>query len=90
MGMTSARRASEILANTEHVVAIEALAAAQGLDLRGDAPAPGTGAALQKVRELSPRLEEDRPLSEDIGDVRNLIARGTLVDAAENALGLLG
>ena len=90
MGMTSARRASEILANTEHVVAIEALAAAQGLDLRGDAPAPGTGAALRMVRELSPRLEEDRPLSEDIGAMRNLIARGELLEAAEGAVGSLG
>jgi len=89
MGMTSARRAAEILSNSEHVLAIEALAAAQGLDLRGDAPAPGTGAARQEVRELSPRLEEDRPLSEDIGAVRRLIAHGELVDAAEMAVGSL-
>ena len=89
MGMTSARRAAEILNNSEHVLAIEALAAAQGLDLRGDAPAPGTGAAQQEVRELSPRLEEDRPLSEDIGAVRRLIAHGELVDAAESAVGSL-
>lgn len=89
MGMTSARRAAEILRNSEHVVAIEALAAAQGLDLREDVPAAGTGAALKKVRELSPALEEDRPLSEDIGAVRRLIAEGELVDAAQSAVGLL-
>ncbi|CAN5462490.1 histidine ammonia-lyase [soil metagenome] len=89
MGMTSARRAAEILSNSEHVLAIEALAAAQGLDLRGDAPAPGTGAALQEIRELSPCLEEDRPLSEDIGAVRRLIAHGELVDAAKMAVGSL-
>ena len=89
MGMTSARRAAEILSNSEHVLAIEALAAAQGLDLRGDGPAPGTGAALQKVRDVSPRLQEDRPLAEDIGAVRRLIAQGELVDAAEMAVGSL-
>ncbi len=89
MGMTSARRAAEILGNTEHVLAIEALAASQGLDLREDAPAPGTGAALQQVREVSPRLEEDRPLAEDIGAARRLIAQGELVNAAEMAVGSL-
>ena len=89
MGMTSARRAAEILNNSEHVLAIEALAAAQGLDLRGDAPALGTGASLQEIRELSPRLEEDRPLSQDMDDVRRLIAQGSLVDAAESAVGSL-
>ncbi len=89
MGMTSGRRAAEILGNTEHVLAIEALAASQGLDLREDAPAPGTGAALQQVREVSPRLEEDRPLAEDIGAARRLIAQGELVNAAEVAVGSL-
>ncbi|MDQ4025332.1 MAG: histidine ammonia-lyase, partial [Actinomycetota bacterium] len=46
MGATSGRKAAAILANTEHVLAIEALAAAQGLDLRAPlSPASGTAAA---------------------------------------------
>jgi histidine ammonia-lyase len=90
MGATSARKAAAILANTEHVIAIEALAAAQGLDLRAPlAPAPATGAALQTVRRVSPFVDEDRALSDDIGAVRRLVTSGDLVSAAESAIGPL-
>jgi histidine ammonia-lyase len=65
------------------VVAIEALAAAQGLDLRGMPPGPGTGAAHAAVRELSPRLEEDRSLSADIEATRDLVASGSLLEQVE-------
>jgi histidine ammonia-lyase len=90
MGATSARRAAAILANTEHALAIEALAAAQGLDLRGPlAPAPGTAAALSSVRSVSPFLDEDRSLAPDIGAVRALIAEGRLRAAVEAEIGPL-
>ena len=83
MGATSARKAAAILENTEHVLAIEAMAAAQGLDLRSPLdPARGTGAARDAVREVSPFLEEDRPLSDEIGAVKALVANGRLVEAA--------
>ena len=91
MGATSGRKAAAILANTEHVLAIEALAAAQGLDLRGPlAPAPGTAAARAAVREVSPFLEEDRPLSEDITAVRERIADGGLMQVVDPVAGPLG
>jgi histidine ammonia-lyase len=86
MGMTSARKASAILANAERVIAIEALAAAQGLDLRGMPPGPGTGAVHEVIRRTSPRLEEDRSLSADIEAARDLVVAGKLVDAAEIAV----
>jgi histidine ammonia-lyase len=90
MGATSGRKAAAILANTEHVLAIEALAAAQGLDLRAPlAPAPGTAAACAAVREVSPFLEEDRPLSEDITAVRERIADGGLMQAVDPVTGPL-
>jgi histidine ammonia-lyase len=90
MGATSARKASEILANTEHVIAIEALAAGQGLDLRGPlSPAAGTAAALRAVREISPPLDEDRPLAPDIGAVRGLLRDGRLGSAVAAAIGEL-
>jgi histidine ammonia-lyase len=87
MGMTSARKAMAILANSERVIAIEALAAAQGLDLRGMPPAPGTGAAHTAVRNISPRLEEDRSLSGDIEAVRDLVVSGEFLEATEKATG---
>ena len=90
MGMTSARKASSVLDNSENVIAIEALAAAQGLDLRGPLePALGTGAARASVRDLSPRLVEDRSLSGDIELVRKAIADGSVLDVVQDELGPL-
>ncbi|MEO8323457.1 MAG: histidine ammonia-lyase, partial [Actinomycetota bacterium] len=79
MGATSGRKAYTIVTNTQNVLAIEAMAAAQGLDLREPQPAPGTGAALAAVRDVSPKLDSDRSLSDEIGAVRALIEKGSLV-----------
>lgn len=90
MGATSARKAATILANTEHVIAIEALSAAQALDLRGPLePAAGTGAARRAIRAVSPFLDQDRSLSPDITAVRDLIHDGSFVGAAETVVGAL-
>ena len=90
MGATSARKAMAILANTENVIAIEALAASQGLDLREPlSPAAGTGAARDAVRDVSPRLDEDRPLSDDIGRVRSALQDGTFENRVAEAIGPL-
>jgi histidine ammonia-lyase len=89
MGATSARRALAILANVQRVVAIEALTAAQGLDLRGMAPAPATGAVRDVVRSMSPMVTDDRSLSVDIEMVRSAVADGTLERAAAGRAGPL-
>jgi histidine ammonia-lyase len=90
MGATSARKAAAALANTERVIAIEVLAACQGLDLRAPlTPAPATEAVLAAVRSVSPALDDDRPLHADIEAVRDLIGAGTLVAAAEDRIGPL-
>ena len=90
MGMTSARKAASILVNTERVIAIEGLAAAQGLDLRAPLePAAGTAAARSFIRTLSPRLDEDRPLSKDIEKLAEGIASGELTAAVEAVTGPL-
>jgi histidine ammonia-lyase len=87
MGATSARKALAILANSENCIAIELLAAAQGLDLRAPLrPAPGTEAVRTALRIVSPTLADDRPLSPDIGRVRDLMRAGTLLEAAGGAL----
>ena len=87
MGATSARRALAILANSERAIAIEALAAAQGLDLRGMDPAPATAAVRAAIREVSPTLADDRSLALDIEAVRDLIAESRLLTAAEEKTG---
>lgn len=90
MGATSARQAAAILENSEHVIAIEALTAAQGLDLRGPLqPAPGTAAARAAVRSTSERLTEDRSLAADISRVAAAIAEGTIGAAVAEAVGPL-
>jgi histidine ammonia-lyase len=88
MGMTSARRAAAILANTEHVIAIELLAAAQGLDLRAPLePAPATAAARTHLRTISPTLGRDRSLSGDFVAVRDSMRAGSLLAAVEAVTG---
>jgi len=90
MGATAGRKALAVMSNTENVVAIEALAAAQGLDLRAPlSPSPATAHVAEHLRAVSPFLEEDRPLSDDIGEVRKLVASGALARAAEETAGPL-
>lgn len=79
MGATSGRKALEILSNSENVLAIEALAAAQALDYRAPlAPAPVTATARDLIRSVSPPLVEDRPLSDDIERIRRLLQEGSI------------
>ena len=89
MGMTSARHARECVANAEVVVALEVLAAAQALDLRGSRPGAGTAAALQAVRGVISHLDADRELRADIEAAIAQIRTGSLVEAVEASLGAL-
>jgi len=79
MGMAAALKLRQVLANTRRVLAIEALAAAQALDLRAPLkPSPRAQAALAAIRSVSPRLEKDRSLSPDFARVAELIESGKL------------
>jgi histidine ammonia-lyase len=90
MGMTAARHAREVVSNAEVVVALEALAATQALDLRSP-PDPGaaTGAARDAIRSVVPFLEADRELGPDMRAVTELVRSGTLVEVAASAVGSL-
>lgn len=88
MGVTAARKAKEILKNTEHVVAIELLCAAQGLEFRGVNNAGiGTLEAYRLIRKVAPSLEEDTELSPLIEAVASLVHKAELVDAIEKKVG---
>jgi histidine ammonia-lyase len=90
MGMTGARHAREIVTNAELVLALEALAAAQALDLRDPvAPGPATGAARDAIRRVAAFVERDREFGADIASVRTLVRDGGLVDAAAAVVGAL-
>jgi histidine ammonia-lyase len=67
MGMTSALKLRQIVENAEHVLAIEMMSAAQGLEYRLPLkPARAVGAAVRKLREVIAPLREDRVLSAEM------------------------
>ncbi len=90
MGMTAARHAREVVANAETVVALEALGAAQALDLRAPLePGPATRAVHRAIRAAVPFFEADREFGPDIADALSLVRQVELIAAAETATGPL-
>ncbi len=92
MGCTAARQAWQILENLERILALELLAAAQGIDFRreqlGDNAKLGCGTqiAYQLIRQQVPFLENDAVMYPYIEAVRRVIADGLLVAKIEKAL----
>jgi len=94
MGTIAARKARTVLENLRKVLAIELLAACQGVDLRGRSGGPGpealsppTAAAYRVVRSAVPELGPDRVMYPDIEAVIALLAGGELARSAEACLG---
>ncbi len=87
MGTIAARHAREILTNVENVVAIELMAAAQGLEYHELEPGKGVKAAYDNVREHVEALDGDRALSGDIEMLKKLMISGELVDGVEDVIG---
>ena len=81
MGLHAAHKLWDVVRSTREVLAIEALCAAQGLDLLGATTGPGIEAARRAVRERSPRLEQDRALAADVAGMADAIAREVLIAA---------
>jgi len=77
MGMTSALKLRSIVALAENLLAIELLAAAEGLEHRRPLKAGhGVERAFAAVRKVAAPLTHDRPLSGDIARVAEAIRRG--------------
>ena len=90
MGTIAARQAREILDNVAHVLAIEIMAAAQGIDFLAPLqPGCGTAAAHKAVRDVVPHLDKDRFLSPEIRRLHDLIISGQLTATVEAAIGTL-
>ena len=90
MGTIAARQAREILENVRHVIAIEMLVAAQGLDfLKPLAPGSGVRAAYESIRKKIPHLDEDRVPADDIAVVYELLRTGEIVNQTEKVIGRL-
>ncbi|MCB9635657.1 MAG: histidine ammonia-lyase [Sandaracinus sp.] len=90
MGSIGARKLAQIVDHVGKVLAIEALVAAQGLDLRAPLrPSIGVSAAHASVRAVIPTLTQDRMLHPDMAAAEELITEGTLVSAVREAVGPL-
>lgn len=81
MGMTSALLSLDVLDRAETVVAIEALCAAQALELVPGRPGAGVARLHEVIRRRVEPLVEDRPPADDIEAVRVLVASGELAAA---------
>jgi histidine ammonia-lyase len=90
MGNAAGLKCWTVLANVEHALAIELLAAAQGVEFLAPLePGAGARAAHAFVRSLSPPVFEDRTLGGDIEQVAEGIRSGELVAAVEREVGEL-
>lgn len=89
MGPISANHARNIIKNTEYVLAIELLCAAQGMDFLEHRTSKGTEIAHRLVRKHVSHLEKDGILYKDIDKLRELIVSETLVAAVESEIGSL-
>ena len=74
MGTIAARKGCNIVANTENVIAIELMTAAQAVEFRGPAKlGKGTKVAYQQIRRVVPKLDGDRELAGDISQIVNIL-----------------
>src|SRR4051812_22171236 len=84
MATFAARRLQPMLQNTSRIVAIELLAAAQGIEfLRPLTSAPALEGVLRLLRTVSPAMMQDRSLARDIEAVHHLVAAGDIGRAIE-------
>ena len=91
MATFAARRLHTMLGNTADIVAIELLAATQGIEFhRPQKSSPALEQAMAAVREISPRYVEDRSLSREIAKVASLIDAGNFCEQAASVLPSLG
>ena len=87
MATFAARRLHDMLDNVAHIVAIELLAAAQGIEfhrpMKSSAPLEN---ALKRVRAVSERYSHDRSLSAEIDSLAQQVNEGVFCDDAKTIL----
>ena len=79
MGMAAAIKLKKIVENTRNTLAIEAMAAAQALDML--APLKSSKRLQQAhaaIRAISPKLEKDRVMYQDFARIADVIASGKI------------
>ena len=90
MGTIAARKAREILGNARKVLAMEIMAACQGIDIRGDKGlGAGSAEAYNIIREKVSKVEEDRIMYLDINKCEDILLSDELVSKVEEKIGKL-
>jgi histidine ammonia-lyase len=90
MGPAAARQAAQVVANVRRILAIEVIAACQGLEfLKPLVSSPPLDAVHRRVRTRIPPYDTDRLLSPEIEAVAEWVRDGTLVREAEAICGRL-
>ncbi|HMQ33797.1 MAG TPA: histidine ammonia-lyase [Chloroflexaceae bacterium] len=93
MGVTAGLKLRAILDNVERILAIELMAAAQGVDFRrqsvgeGARMGRGTGPAYGLLRRHVPFIARDEVMYPHIEAARRLVASGAVAEAARAGLG---
>jgi histidine ammonia-lyase len=81
MACHGAYRLLRMADNTETIIALEWLTAAQGADFHKPLqPARPLAKGLERLRERVPRLEQDRFFADDMATAKALLAAGALRD----------
>lgn len=94
MGCTAALKARQVATHVEHILAIELMSAAQGIDFRTQVIGAdktlgrGTAPVYQLIRQHVPFIEQDTVLYRYMEHMRQLVITGQITEAAEAALGL--
>jgi histidine ammonia-lyase len=82
MGMTASLKLKRVVANTNNVLAIEAMAAAQALDFLAPLkPSKRGQAAHAAIRSVCPTMDKDRVMYQDFARITELIASGKVAVA---------
>jgi histidine ammonia-lyase len=88
MGMHAAEHAARAVECLERVLAVELLAGAQAVEFhRPLRSGEGVEAAVRRIREVAPRLEEDRALAPEIRRMTEELRSGRLTARVAEALG---
>jgi histidine ammonia-lyase len=90
MAWSAARKLRRTVDNLRRVLAVELVCAARAIELRAPlTPAPGTGSAVDSLRERVDGVGPDRWLSPELGAAEELLRSGDLLDAVESTIGPL-
>ena len=88
MGTIAARKAEEIIRNVEHIIAIEMICAAQGIEFHKPLkPGVGVQQAYKTIRKYVKKLDNDRIMYPEIEKIAELIRNGEIVRNVERRVG---